>query len=164
FPVFLRFKGGKGVSTTVGSYAVLAPLPCALSLVIFIGVIAWTRYVSLGSLLATASFPGLVLLLSGDGPVALLGVALHPLAAARGRRRDRLRSPWRCPPPPTPAARRSETSTAGGRRSSAARAARRAPCPSARCASVRARSAARARGCCRAARRRRAARDRCRAC
>lgn len=85
FPVFLRFKGGKGVSTAVGSYAVLAPLPCALSLMVFIGVIAWTRYVSLGSLLATASFPGLVLLLNGDRPAALLGAALFLLMAFQHR-------------------------------------------------------------------------------
>lgn len=83
FPVFIRFRGGKGVSTAMGSYAVLAPLPFSLSLVIFIGLIAWTRYVSLGSLLAALSFPALALLIQHDGELALVGLAVFLLIALR---------------------------------------------------------------------------------
>lgn len=85
FPVFIKFRGGKGVSTAMGSYAVLAPLPCLLSLVLFVVVIAWSRYVSLGSLLAIASFPGLVFLLGGDPLLALLGGVIFLLVAFRHR-------------------------------------------------------------------------------
>jgi len=83
FPLFIRFRGGKGVSTAMGSYAVLAPLPFSLSLVIFIGVIAWTRYVSLGSLLAALSFPALALVIQRDRELALIGLAVFLLIALR---------------------------------------------------------------------------------
>jgi glycerol-3-phosphate acyltransferase PlsY len=83
FPVFIRFRGGKGVSTAMGSYAVLAPLLFSLSLVVFVGVIAWTRYVSLGSLLAALSFPALALFVQGDGELALLGLAVFLLICLR---------------------------------------------------------------------------------
>lgn len=83
FPVFIRFRGGKGVSTAMGSYAVLAPLPFSLSLVIFVSVIAWTRYVSLGSLLAALSFPAFALLIQRDGELALVGLAVFLLIALR---------------------------------------------------------------------------------
>jgi len=83
FPVFLRYKGGKGVSTAVGSYAVLAPLPFFLCMLVFVGVIAWTRYVSLASLLATASFPALALVLRGDRELMLLGLAVFAVVAVR---------------------------------------------------------------------------------
>ncbi len=83
FPVFIRFKGGKGVSTAMGSYAMLAPLPFSLSLAIFISVIAWTRYVSLGSLVATLSFPVLAVLIRGDWELAVIGLAVFSLIALR---------------------------------------------------------------------------------
>lgn len=83
FPVFIRFRGGKGVSTAVGSYAVLAPLPVSLSLIIFVGVIAWTRYVSLGSLLAALSFPAFALIIQRDRELALAGVAIFLLISFR---------------------------------------------------------------------------------
>jgi glycerol-3-phosphate acyltransferase PlsY len=83
FPVFIRFRGGKGVSTAMGSYAVLAPLPFSLSLIIFVGVIALTRYVSLGSLLATLAFPALALIIQRDGELALVGLAVFLLIALR---------------------------------------------------------------------------------
>lgn len=83
FPVFIRFRGGKGVSTAMGSYAVLAPLPFSLSLIIFVSVIALTRYVSLGSLLATLAFPALALIIQRDGELALVGLAVFLLIALR---------------------------------------------------------------------------------
>ena len=83
FPVFIGFKGGKGVSTAMGSYAVLATVPLLLSLVVFVGVIAATRYVSLGSLLAALSFPLIVYLGWGDGALAGLGLAIFAVIALR---------------------------------------------------------------------------------
>src|SRR4029078_43622 len=57
FPVWLRFRGGKGVATGVGVLAVIAPLAVLLSGILFILVVWTTRYVSLGSILAAAAIP-----------------------------------------------------------------------------------------------------------
>lgn len=55
FPVFLRFKGGKGVATTAGVYLYLLPVPVLLVLLVFIVLTAITRYVSVGSIGAAVS-------------------------------------------------------------------------------------------------------------
>ena len=57
FPVWLRFKGGKGVATALGVFCVLFPKAVLVSLGIFIVVVVLTRYVSLGSILGAVAFP-----------------------------------------------------------------------------------------------------------
>jgi acyl phosphate:glycerol-3-phosphate acyltransferase len=57
YPIFLRFKGGKGVATGIGVFLALAPLPALLAFLIFAAVVYFSRYISLGSLVASASFP-----------------------------------------------------------------------------------------------------------
>ncbi len=83
YPVFIKFRGGKGVSTAMGAYAVLAPFDFLLSLAVFVGVIAATRFVSLGSLAAALSFPLLAFALRGDRELGALGLALLILIAVR---------------------------------------------------------------------------------
>jgi len=58
WPVFLKFRGGKGVATGLGAmFALVGPLALLPSLVVFVVVVATTRYVSLGSLLGTVGVP-----------------------------------------------------------------------------------------------------------
>lgn len=57
FPVWLGFKGGKGVATGLGVFLALAPLAVLIAVILFAAIVAFTRYVSLGSILAAATFP-----------------------------------------------------------------------------------------------------------
>ncbi len=59
FPVWLKFRGGKGVATGLGVMTALLPFAVAIALPIFILVVAASRYISLGSIVAATLLPGL---------------------------------------------------------------------------------------------------------
>jgi glycerol-3-phosphate acyltransferase PlsY len=66
FPVWLRFKGGKGVATGLGSFVVLTPKTILVMVAIFVIIFLAFRYVSLASILTVALFPLLAWVLEPD--------------------------------------------------------------------------------------------------
>ncbi len=74
FPIWLGFRGGKGVATALGVFLVLSPRVALALLAVFAIVVAFTRYVSLASVLAAASAPIFAILFVHPlNPIALAG-------------------------------------------------------------------------------------------
>jgi acyl phosphate:glycerol-3-phosphate acyltransferase len=57
YPVFMGFKGGKAVASFIGAFLCLTPGAIAAEVVIFVVIVAWTRHISMGSIVGAATFP-----------------------------------------------------------------------------------------------------------
>jgi len=84
FPIWLKFKGGKGVATGCGAFLALSPVAVLTTLGLFVLVVVVTRYISAASIIATAMFPVWAFLYGNTYPVlvwaaigALLIVVKH---------------------------------------------------------------------------------------
>ena len=75
YPVWLKFKGGKGVATCFGAFLVIAPLSALAALGLWILVLVISRWVALASMVASASFPLILKLVDHPDLVTLVSVS-----------------------------------------------------------------------------------------
>jgi glycerol-3-phosphate acyltransferase PlsY len=85
FPVFLRFRGGKGVATALGIFVVIAPAMVACAAALFLAVVLKWRYVSLGSIAASLAMPFLLGAAGHSRPFIILSVVVACLIVYRHR-------------------------------------------------------------------------------
>jgi len=85
YPVWLRFRGGKGVATACGVFSILTPLAVGPALVIFTATVWLTKYVSAGSVLATISLPPIAYALGSTWPAVSAAIAAAALIVFRHR-------------------------------------------------------------------------------
>jgi glycerol-3-phosphate acyltransferase PlsY len=81
FPIWLKFRGGKGVATGLGSFVMITPKAVLIAAGIFVAVVLAFRYISLGSIAAVVAFPALAWLLHeyGKAWLALVFMSLASL-------------------------------------------------------------------------------------
>ncbi len=85
YPVWLRFRGGKGVATACGVFSILTPLAVPPALAVFIAAVWITKYISLGSVLASIVLPPLAYVAGGQVPAVAAAVAAASIIVFRHR-------------------------------------------------------------------------------
>jgi glycerol-3-phosphate acyltransferase PlsY len=85
YPVWLKFRGGKGVATACGVFSVLTPFAAAPALVIFMVSVWTTRYISLGSVLASAALPPIAWAMGASTATVAAATAASALIVFRHR-------------------------------------------------------------------------------
>lgn len=85
WPIWAGFRGGKGVATAAGAWALIAPIAVVWSVVVFASLVATTRYVSAGSVAAAIAVPVVTTLLDGRASTAVGSVILAALIVWRHR-------------------------------------------------------------------------------
>ena len=85
YPVWLRFRGGKGVATACGVFSVLTPLAVPPALGIFIVAVWITKYISLGSVLASIALPPIAYALGSPAPDVAAAFAAAAMIVFRHR-------------------------------------------------------------------------------
>jgi acyl phosphate:glycerol-3-phosphate acyltransferase len=85
FPVWLRFRGGKGVATACGVFSILTPLAVGPSLAVFLSAVWMTRYISVGSILASVALPPIAYATGSPAPVLAAALAASALILIRHR-------------------------------------------------------------------------------
>jgi acyl phosphate:glycerol-3-phosphate acyltransferase len=83
FPVYLKFKGGKGVATSAGVFLALAPYPTLIATALFLAIYAVSKVVSIGSLIASITLVVLVAYLDGRNEVLYVAIAIVLLIIVR---------------------------------------------------------------------------------
>ncbi len=72
YPVYLKFQGGKAVASFIGAFLYLTPIPMIAALVLFVIVVAATRQISMGSIVAAGALPLAVWLIEHPSPAVIL--------------------------------------------------------------------------------------------
>lgn len=85
WPMFLKFKGGKGVATLIGAYAILAPVPLLIALVIALIIIYFTKWVSLASLCGILSILIMLLIMQGLSTNSILTLIIAAISIFQHR-------------------------------------------------------------------------------
>jgi glycerol-3-phosphate acyltransferase PlsY len=85
YPVWLRFRGGKGVATACGVFWVLTPVAAPPALAIFITTVWLTKYVSLGSVVASLALPAIAYATGSPPPIVVVACAACALIIFRHR-------------------------------------------------------------------------------
>ena len=93
YPLWLGFRGGKGVATALGVFLVVDPASAVIAVAIFLVLVAITRIVSLGSLAGAASLPLSLWLFERSDAAVTLGIAGAVLVIFQHR--DNLGRLWR---------------------------------------------------------------------